>query len=214
MANKDWLKAGADGLEFGERLEDLYRSKGITQSQLAEETGIKQSAISEYVNGKNGVSRAPDCATLIALAKYFSVSTDYLLGLTTTRTTNQSVRAVCNLTGISEKNVIRLIDWQVGEHNYALHNVADICIESAFHSLWNYIRIDEARMRLDSYTPKEKGEGTEAWKETLREIETEKQANEYGYTMLQHKDAIRFYARSIASQLERYLEEVYINGID
>ena len=69
-------------------------------------------------------------------------------------------------------------------------------------------------MRLDSDTPKEKGEGTEAWKETLREIETEKQANEYGYTMLQHKDAIRFYARSIASQLERYLEEVYINGID
>ena len=47
MANKDWLRQGADGLTFGERLDDLYRSRGITQSQLAEETGINQSAISE-----------------------------------------------------------------------------------------------------------------------------------------------------------------------
>ena len=32
--------------------------------------------------------------------------------------------------------------------------------------------------------------------------------------MLGHKDAIRFYTRSMATQLERLLEEVYIDGID
>lgn len=111
MANKDWLRAGADGLTFGERLDDLYRSRGITQSQLAEATGIKQSAISEYINGKNGGtgSRAPDCATIIALSKYFSVSTDYLLGLTTTKSINEDVQAVCRVTGLEDDNIYYLM---------------------------------------------------------------------------------------------------------
>ena len=52
MANKEWLKPGVDGLTVGERLGDLIANEGITQSQLAEKTGIKQSAISEYINGK------------------------------------------------------------------------------------------------------------------------------------------------------------------
>lgn len=111
MANKDWLRQGADGLTFGERLDDLYRSRGITQSQLAEETGINQSAISEYINGKNGGtgSRAPDCASIIALSKYFSVSTDYLLGLTTTKSINEDVQAVCQVTGLREDNIYDLM---------------------------------------------------------------------------------------------------------
>ena len=52
MANKEWLTRGVDGLTFGERLGDLVSSRGINQSQLAEQTGIKQSAISEYINGR------------------------------------------------------------------------------------------------------------------------------------------------------------------
>lgn len=78
MAKKDWIGTGADKLTFGERLGDLIDSRGINQSQLAEETGVNQSALSDYIN-KN---KAPTCATIIALAQYFSVSTDYLLGLT------------------------------------------------------------------------------------------------------------------------------------
>lgn len=111
MANKDWLRQGADGLTFGERLDDLYRSRGITQSQLAEETGINQSAISEYINGKNGGtgSRAPDCASIIALSKYFSVSTDYLLGLTTTKSINEDVQAVCRVTGLEDDHIYNLM---------------------------------------------------------------------------------------------------------
>ena len=52
MAKKEWLTQGVDGLTFGERLGDLTSSRGINQSQLAEQTGIKQSAINIYVGGK------------------------------------------------------------------------------------------------------------------------------------------------------------------
>lgn len=112
MANKDWLQNGIDGLTFGERLGDLISSKGITQSQLANETKVPQSAISEYINGRQGgkESRAPDCAAIIALAKYFSVSTDYLLGLSDIKTPNLNAHEIHRMTGLTEENITSLIN--------------------------------------------------------------------------------------------------------
>lgn len=119
MAKKDWLKVGADRKTFGERLEDLMKESHITQAQLEAETGVKQSAICEYINGrsKNGEereSRAPDCGTVIALAKYFSVSTDYLLGLTTAKSISPDMRQAVEFTGLSEKAIDVLISSQHG----------------------------------------------------------------------------------------------------
>ena len=107
MAKKEWLTQGIDGLTFGERLGDLISSRGINQSQLAEQTGIKQSAISEYINGrKNGSEpRSPDCATIIELSRFFGVSTDFLLGLSAIKSHIADIKAVCEFTGLSESAV-------------------------------------------------------------------------------------------------------------
>ncbi len=40
----------------GEMIKDELKERGITQKQLAEQTGIKPSVISETVNGKRSVS--------------------------------------------------------------------------------------------------------------------------------------------------------------
>lgn len=116
MAKKGWMDRGADGLTFGERLEDLLADRGISQAKLAKETGIIQSAISGYISGKriNPMDdtrreyRAPDCGSLIALANYFGVSTDYLLGLSKVKTSDNSIQAACNVTGLSEKAIKHL----------------------------------------------------------------------------------------------------------
>ena len=113
MANKDWLSKGADGLHFCERLGDLIANNKTTATAVSAETGISQSALSEYISGKkdingNAVYRAPDCASLIALSKYFSVSTDYLLGLTNVKTSDADVRDIAQQTGLSESNVTLL----------------------------------------------------------------------------------------------------------
>ena len=107
MAKKEWLTQGIDGLTFGERLGDLISSRGINQSQLAEQTGIKQSAISEYINGKkNGTEpRSPDCATIIELSRFFGVSTDFLLGLSAIKSPIADIKAACEFTGLSENAV-------------------------------------------------------------------------------------------------------------
>lgn len=61
-----------------ERLRKLRKTKGLSQRALAEELEIKQQQVSDY---ETGVA-TPTIENLTSIAKYFNVTTDYLLGLT------------------------------------------------------------------------------------------------------------------------------------
>ena len=60
------------------RLKEVRKMKGISQLKLAMDLNMNQNSISRYENGE----READYATLIAIADYFHVSVDYLLGRT------------------------------------------------------------------------------------------------------------------------------------
>ncbi len=60
------------------RLKDLREDMDITQKALADFLHIRQNTYSQYENGQ----RQLPIEILIALAKYYNVSTDYILGLT------------------------------------------------------------------------------------------------------------------------------------
>lgn len=60
------------------RLRELREKYNISQVKLAMELNLNQNSISRYENGE----READYNTLIALADYFGVSIDYLLGRT------------------------------------------------------------------------------------------------------------------------------------
>ena len=62
--------------KFIERLKELRKEKGLSQAQLAAETGLTQSSIAYWETGK----RNPTAQAVIILARYFGVTTDYLLG--------------------------------------------------------------------------------------------------------------------------------------
>lgn len=62
---------------FGERLKELRIERQVGQVELAKELGVSKGIISLWENGL----REPKLLNLIALAKYFKVSTDYLAGL-------------------------------------------------------------------------------------------------------------------------------------
>jgi len=66
---------------FKKRLRSLRLEQGLTQKALGEIIGIAESTISHYETG----IRNPDNATLLKLAEFFQVTTDYLLGLTDSR---------------------------------------------------------------------------------------------------------------------------------
>lgn len=63
---------------FAERMKELRRKNGMTQSAVGEIIGLGQDSISVYERGKH----YPEVRNLIILADYFGVSTDYLLGRT------------------------------------------------------------------------------------------------------------------------------------
>lgn len=64
-------------VEFGQRLRDLRKQKNLTQKQLADLIGVKNSIISFYEIG----DRFPSPEIVIKLAAVLHTSTDYLLGV-------------------------------------------------------------------------------------------------------------------------------------
>lgn len=62
----------------GERLQELRKDKGLSQKELAAELGIKQKTLSAYERE----TAAPSDEVKLAMAKYFNISLDYLMGLT------------------------------------------------------------------------------------------------------------------------------------
>ena len=62
---------------FNEILRDFLIENNLTQVAFAEKVGIKQSQVSEWLNGK----AKPGYDTLRLMAKAFDLSADHLLGL-------------------------------------------------------------------------------------------------------------------------------------
>ena len=61
---------------FNKRLKELRLQNNLSQDRLADKTGISQSAIGNWEIGKG----IPAATAVITLARYFGVTTDYLLG--------------------------------------------------------------------------------------------------------------------------------------
>ena len=61
---------------FSERLRELRIARKVSSQALADAVGVSRPAISQFENAAN----YPHCNTLCALADYFDVSLDYLVG--------------------------------------------------------------------------------------------------------------------------------------
>ena len=66
-------------LTIQERLKDLRVERGLTLEQLAEQTGLSKSALGKY---ETDDFKDISPFSIVTLAKFYSVSTDYLLGMT------------------------------------------------------------------------------------------------------------------------------------
>ena len=93
-------------MEFHEKLQELRKSRGLTQEELAESLYVSRTAISKWESGKG----YPSIDSLKAIANYFSVTIDDLLSGE-------------KLLFIAEKenkaNVQNMCDWLLG--------IMDIC---------------------------------------------------------------------------------------
>ena len=63
-------------IKFGERLKELRQEKNIGQVELAAKIGVSKGIISLWEQSK----REPTLSSLVAIADYFSITIDYLIG--------------------------------------------------------------------------------------------------------------------------------------
>ena len=77
-------------LELGQKLQELRKSRGLTQEQLAAALLVSRTAVSKWESGRG----TPNIEPLKAIAAYFSVSVDTLL----------SGEELLNLAGKETKN--------------------------------------------------------------------------------------------------------------
>lgn len=91
---------------FSERLTELRQQHNETSRDLARALDVSFSAISNYQLGK----RTPDIVFLQKVAQHFNVTTDYLLGLSDVKSTEQDMKTVCELTGLSEEAIYSLYE--------------------------------------------------------------------------------------------------------
>lgn len=87
-----------------DKLKRLRQESGKTQEQVALETGLSRSAIAKMENGIENAS----VEDLIALANCYDTTTDYLLGLCSTKVKEAELKDVCNYIGLDEKCVYYL----------------------------------------------------------------------------------------------------------
>lgn len=75
-----------ENITISKKLKELREEKGYLQKFVADKIGVRGNTLSGYENG----TRSPDPEMIIRLAELYDVSTDYLLGRTDKRITEDS----------------------------------------------------------------------------------------------------------------------------
>ena len=83
---------------FSKRLSSLRKELGMTQAQLAKAVNIQRSTLSGY----ESENKEPNYETLCVLANYFGVTTDYMLGMSASRTRND-ISFINDTNGFAER---------------------------------------------------------------------------------------------------------------
>lgn len=84
---------------FGQRLKELRNDRGISQNELSKHIGVSKSSVNMYERGE----REPGFETLDAIADFFNVNMDYLLGREPRIMTNISSQEIAIIAQIEEK---------------------------------------------------------------------------------------------------------------
>jgi len=160
---------------FSTRIKLLREEKNVMQKDVSDIVGVSQSTYNLYENGK----REPNFETLIKIAKYFNVTTDYLLGASECRSaenddinkrlglSDEALKSIKytydnsksnNPTSHFNKQILRALNVTLEEtlnlfisiDNYAIKKIQKECFEkAAFQKFVIDKKIDISKKDLD-----------------------------------------------------------------
>lgn len=111
---------------LNEKIKTLRNKEGISQQELSRLIGTSKSTIGLYETGET----FPNAENIKKLAEHFNVSSDYLLGLTDVPTTDTTIQAICNRTGLSDD----FVSYLETHKDYApqIERLSKMMIENGF----------------------------------------------------------------------------------
>ena len=121
-------------LKIGENIRSLRLQNKLTQEQLADRLGVSYQSVSRW---ENGVSY-PDIEFLPAIARHFSVTTDYLLGqddIEKKKNIRKQINNIPKMTAKDKDAIINLIRSCRREQDNGEY-FADICCTLRYSSAW------------------------------------------------------------------------------
>lgn len=95
----DVTKRFADVLS--DLIEEKKRRTGKNHKEIALEIGVSDGALSEWASD----NKTANIDGLVAVAKYFGVTSDYLLGLSEVKSRNLTTQSISKATGLSEEAI-------------------------------------------------------------------------------------------------------------
>lgn len=119
-------------LTTGEKINGLITEHSLTAEKLAEEITkkygihISKGTMSDILND---VEKGYSYKYFVAIADYFNVSIDYLLGLSDAPTPDKDLQFICDSTGLSIKAVNQLKNNNINNDKMKiLEKVIDLCV--------------------------------------------------------------------------------------
>lgn len=148
---------------FPKALRKLLADSGTTKKSLADYLNRSSQAIAYYCDGTS----SPDWETIVEIAKYFSVSTDYLLGCTEVKSPELDMQIMCGYTGLSEEAISNLhTESKDAEAISGLNSLLSSDFDSLHRLNWSIYRAlssyrshpvtDRIIVPLDHFVPEEK----------------------------------------------------------
>jgi len=99
--NTKGTTSGYYNAPFAKRLRDLLDKRNKTNKELADFISVSQQAVNLYASGNS----QPTIDKLVKIARFFNVSTDYLLGISDISSQDVTVQAFSKFSGLKEQPV-------------------------------------------------------------------------------------------------------------
>lgn len=134
-----------NGMTFKERFKELVGNS--TQEEVANKINTSRQNVGNWLNGKS----RPDIYALTEISKAFTVSTDYLLGLTDIKSADTTIQDICKYTGLADETIkhflklknssefylLEVVDFLIQQHKNAYKN--GVVQRNLLELMWQYI---------------------------------------------------------------------------